>query len=91
MSSLLSDMFIDSRDVLLPSTGGRVPNRKPSTSHCEHLPRGRVTRENAKAWKDGAHTEGDVEEENLQKMKSEEERPASPIQKLYAKVHILHT
>jgi hypothetical protein len=91
MSCLLSDMFEDFRDVIFPSRGGRVPNRKPFTSHYKPLPRGRVTRANAKAWKDEARREGGVEEENLQKTESEEERPVSPIQKLHAKVHIIHT
>ena len=67
-----------------------MPNRKPSTSHCKPPPRGRVTRANAKAGKDEARTEGDVEEEASQKTESEEERPASPIHELHAKVHILH-
>lgn len=68
-----------------------MPNRKPSTSHCEPLPRGRVTRANAKAGKDVARTEGGVEEEDSQKTESEEERPPSPIHELHAKVHIHHT
>jgi hypothetical protein len=91
MSGLLSDMFENFINVLLPNRGGRVPNRKPSTSHYEHLPRGRVTRANAKSMEGWSSHGGGVEEENLQKTESEEERPVSPIQKLLAKVHIFYT
>jgi hypothetical protein len=66
-----------------------VPNRKPSTSHCEPLLTCRVTRANAKAVQDGARTVGGVEEEDSQKTESEEERPASPLHQVCAKVHIL--
>ena len=68
-----------------------MPNHKPSTSHCEPLPRGRVTRANAKVVQDGARTTGGVEEEDSQKTESEEERPASPLHQVHAKVHIVHT
>ena len=60
MEGLLSDMFEDSKDVLFLSRGG-APNRKVSTSQCEPLARGRVTRSIAKVGNDGPRTEWGVE------------------------------
>ena len=49
---LLSNMFEDSRDVLLPCRGWQTSNREASKSQCEPLARGRVTRFIAKAGKE---------------------------------------
>ena len=88
MAGLLSDMFEDSRDVLLPSRGGRAPNRKASTSQYEPPPRGRVTRSITKAGNDGPSMEGGVEEDVNKKAECEEERTSSPIQEPITKVNI---
>ena len=57
MARLLSDMFEDSKGVLLPGRGGQAPNHKASKSQCELLTRGCVTRSIAKASKEEARME----------------------------------
>ena len=91
MAGLLSDMFKDSRDVLLPSRGGRAPNRKASKLQCKHPARGRVTRSIAKARKEEVRTEGCVEEDTDVRTESEEEHITTPIHESATKVHKLNT
>ena len=76
MAGPLSDKFEDSRDILLPSRGGRAPDRKASKSQFEPPARGRVTR--SRAGKEEARTEGCVEEDNNVRTLSKEERTTTP-------------
>ena len=89
MAGLLFDMFEESRDVLLPSRGGRAPDRKASKSLFEPPARGRVTR--SKAGKEEDRTEGCAEDDNNLKTLSEEERTTTRIHDPAAKVHKLNT
>ena len=90
MPRLLSDMFEDSRDVLLSYRGGQAPNRKASKSQCKPPVRGRVTRSNAKAWKEETRTEWCVEEDTNEMTESDEKHTTTPIHESAAKVHKLN-
>ena len=84
-------MFEDSRDILLPSRGGRAPNRKVSKSQCKPPAKGRMTISIAKARKEEARTEGYVEEDTNERTKTNKEHTTIPIHEPAINVHKLNT
>ena len=91
MAWLLSDIFEDSRNVLLPHRGGRTSNRKAPKLQSEHPARGCVTRSIAKAGKEDACTKRFEEEDINVRTESKNECTTVPICQPHQRCTIFNT
>jgi hypothetical protein len=87
MVGLLSDIFEDSMDVLLPCRGGQTPNREAPKSPSEHPTKGCVTRSIAKAGKEDARMKMCDEEDTNVRTDSKNKRTMVPVHQHTTLIH----